>query len=100
MRPVYIICSGSDGKFQAPAEVDNSIESALQRIAFNARIHQTFTGENLNLHGFGRRSFRLEEDEEGNVKVSLFQSKLTVEKAHTMTGDELYRFFKEGGFSE
>eukprot|EP00794_Sanderia_malayensis_P000446 gene446-1087_t len=94
VKPVYIICEGSDGRFQAPADVDNSIESALQRISFNATLLQTFTAENLNLHGFGRKSFRLERNQDGIVNVNTFISKLHVDKALEMTGDELYRYFK------
>ena len=96
MKPVYIICKNSDGCFDAPDGEDNSVQSALKRIAFNARMLQTFTADNLNLHGFGGETFRLEEDQEGNVHVNVFESKLEVEKAQSMTGDELYRFFKEG----
>ena len=91
-----MICTDSDGSFDTPAGEDNSIESAKQRISFNARILQTFTAENLNCHGFGRRTFRIEEDENGNVKVNLFESNLKLEKALSMTGSELYSYFHEG----
>ena len=99
MKPVYIICKNSDGSFDAPIGEGNSVESAMERIAFNARILQTFTAENLNAHGFGRKTFRLEEDENECVQVDIFKSKLEIETAHKMTGPELYEYFKEGKIS-
>ena len=99
VKPVYIVCKNSDGTFDAPNGEDNSVESAMERIAFNARILQTFTAENLNAHGFGRKTFRLQEDENGCVHVNIFKSKLGIETAHKMTGPELYEYFKEGKIS-
>ena len=98
VRPVYIICANSDGTFEAPPGEDNSVESAKQRIAFNARILQTFTAEHLFIHGFRRKTFRLEEDDDGNVKVNVFHSKLELNKALCMSGNELYEYFHEGRF--
>lgn len=96
MRPVYIICTNSDGSFDCPPGEDNSVESAIERISFNARILQTFTAEHLNIHGFGKQTFRLEEDESGNVKVNVFKSKLYIDKAIGMSGNDLYEYFHEG----
>ena len=96
MRPVYIVCANSDGKFEAPSGEDNSVESAKQRLAFNTRILQTFTAEHMNLHGFGRITFRLEEDDNGDVKVNVFQSKLELDSALCMSGEKLYDYFQKG----
>ena len=96
MRPVYIVCTNSDGSFEAPPGEDNSVDSAKERLSFNARLLQTFTAEHLNLHGFGRRTFRLEEDENGKVKVNVFHSKLDLNEALGMSGNMLYNFFHQG----
>jgi len=95
VRPVYIVCANSDGKFEAPSGEDNSVESAKQRLAFNTRILQTFTAEHMNLHGFGRITFRLEEDDNGDVKVNVFQSKLELDSALCMSGEKLYDYFQK-----
>lgn len=96
VRPVYIICANSDGTFEAPPGEDNSVDSARQRLSFNARLLQTFTAEHMNLHGFGRKTFRLEEDDNGNVKVNIFHSKLKLDEALCMSGGKLYDYFHEG----
>ena len=96
VRPIYIVCANSDGRFEAPPGEESSVESARQRLAFNARILQTFTAEHMNLHGFGRKTFRLEEDDNGNVKVHVFQSKLELDEALCMSGDKLYDYFHNG----
>ena len=96
VRPVYVICQNSDGAFDAPEGEENSVESALARIATNARLLQTFTAENLYRHGLGRKTFRLEETEDGGVKVNIFKSKLDLNEALKMSGDELYGVFEKG----
>lgn len=96
VRVVYIKCSDGDGTFQAPPGVKNDIEAALKKLTFNARLLQTFMAESLYQHGLGHHTFRLEEDEVGNPKVHVFNSKLTMSEALKMNGDQLYRAFLIG----
>ena len=96
VRPVYVICANSDGTFECPIGEDNSVDSAKERIAFNARLLQTFMAEQLNVHGFGRQTFRLEEDDDSKVKVNIFHSKLDLDEAIKMSGDDLYGYFLKG----
>lgn len=93
VRPVYIVCSDDDGYFQGPDGEDCSPSSALERIKLAAMMIQTFTAEKMKEHGFGRRNFQLEVDEYCDPVCHIFHSKLTVEEAHGMTGNELWTYF-------
>ncbi|KAL4223299.1 hypothetical protein ACF0H5_016770 [Mactra antiquata] len=44
-------------------------------------------------HGFGRQTFQLEVDSNYEPICNVFKSKLTLEHAHSMTGNELWTYF-------
>lgn len=96
VRVVYIKCSDSDGSFDAPENMNNSIEVALKKLSFNVRLLQTFMADDMNRHGFGYQTFELEENDDGTILIHVFSSNLTTEKAHQMSGDELYSWFLGG----
>ncbi|CAA9994181.1 unnamed protein product, partial [Nesidiocoris tenuis] len=56
--PLYVICEGHDGRFQAPAGVDNSAQSACQRIALGLQLVQCLFAEKLRERGFPRKTFK------------------------------------------
>ncbi|XP_062590273.1 uncharacterized protein LOC134251862 [Saccostrea cucullata] len=93
VRPVYIICSDDDGNFQGPEDEDCSVLSAVDRVTLAAMLVQTFTAEKLNEHGFGYKTFQLEMDQEYEPFCHIFRSQLTLEKAQSMTGNELWTHF-------
>ncbi|CAJ1099394.1 Hypothetical predicted protein, partial [Octopus vulgaris] len=94
VRPVYIICADDSGEFQGPPGEDCTAESALRRIAFAAQLLQTFTAEKLLEHGFQRQTFQIEADLHTNKPIChLFRSKLQVEEASQMTGQQLWTYF-------
>ena len=93
VRPVYIVCSDDDGYFQGPVDEDCSIDSALERIKLGAMLIQTFTAEKMKEHGFGRQTFQLEIDSNFEPTCCLFRSKMTLEKAHSMSGNKLWTHF-------
>ncbi|KAK6191510.1 hypothetical protein SNE40_003177 [Patella caerulea] len=93
VRPVYVMCSDDDGYFQGPESTDCSPNSALRRIIFGAELIQTFTAEKMKEHGFGRSTFQLEKDANNNHTCHLLRSKLTLEKAYAMSGNELWSYF-------
>ncbi|WAR02650.1 YK66-like protein [Mya arenaria] len=93
VRPVYIVLSGDDGYFQGPEEEDCTVDSALERIKLGAMLIQTFTAEKMKEHGFGRVSFQLEVDANYEPVCHVFHSKLTLEEAHCMTGNDLWTYF-------
>lgn len=93
VRPVYIVLADDDGRFQGPDDEDCSVDSALERIKIGAMLIQTFTAEKMKEHGFGRQTFQLECDANYEPVCSVFRSKLTLEQAHSMTGNELWAHF-------
>lgn len=93
---MYVKCVDSDGSFEAPPGVANNIEVAREKLAFNARLLQTFTAQDLYKHGFGHRTFRLEENSEGEPLIHVFTSSLKSEEALKMNGGELYSQFSTG----
>lgn len=93
VRPVYIICCDDDGSFQAPDGEDCSVQSAVERVTLATMLVQTFTAEKLNEHGFGHKTFQLEMDQDYEPFCHIFRSQLTLEQAHSMTGNELWTYF-------
>lgn len=93
VRPVYIVLADDDGCFQGPEDEDCSVDSALERIKIGAMLIQTFTAEKMKEHGFGRQTFQLECDTNYNPVCNVFKSKLTLQCAHDMGGNELWNYF-------
>lgn len=93
VRPVYITLTDDDGYFQGPEGEDCSVDSALERIKIGAMLIQTFTAEKMKEHGFGRQTFQLEVDANYEPVCNIFKSKLTLDRAHAMTGNELWTYF-------
>lgn len=94
VTPVYIICQGHDGLFQAPTNVDNTVPSACERIALGARLIQSLTAEKLYESKVGRKTFQLECDlNQSGPECIVFHSHLPVEKARKMDPTELWKHF-------
>ena len=93
---VYIKCQDSDGSFDAPAGVDNSIDMAVKKLKLNVQLLQTFTAENMNKQGLGHTTFRVEQEKDGSPKVHVFTSSLKTSEALSMTGGDLYDKFSTG----
>ncbi|KAJ1530516.1 hypothetical protein ONE63_005409 [Megalurothrips usitatus] len=80
-----------DGRFQAPENEDNSIESACDRISTGIRLVQSLIAEQLNKFGYGRNTFQLQSDlDPGAPDCHVFYSKIPVEEAHAANGDTLW----------
>nr|XP_023022918.1 putative zinc metalloproteinase YIL108W [Leptinotarsa decemlineata] len=82
--PLYVICDGHDGCFQAPPWENNGIESACQRITLGSKLLQCVTAEKLHEHGLGRKTFSLESE------CQIFRSKLNYIDAENMSQLELW----------
>lgn len=94
VTPVYIICQGHDGLFQAPTNVDNTVPSACERIALGARLIQSLTAEKLYESKVGRKTFQLEYDlNKSGPECIVFHSHLPVEEARKMDPTELWKHF-------
>lgn len=87
VTPLYIICEGHNGKFQAPTTENNSIESACKRILTAAKLLQCVIAEKLNEQNFGRITFKLEQ------KCRVFYSKLPCNTARQLSQKELWSYF-------
>ena len=94
VTPVYIICQGHDGLFQAPSGVDNTVPSACERIALGARLIQSLTAEKLYESKMERKTFQLEYDlNRTGPECIVFRSQLPVAQARKMDPRELWRHF-------
>lgn len=93
VKVVYVKCCDSEGMFDSPTNADNDLCTATKKLRFNALLLQTFMAVDMYKHGFGYETFCLEEDDDGEVLVHVFGSKLTTEQAHAMNGDQLYSWF-------
>lgn len=92
--PVYIICQGHDGRFQAPPGTDNSIGGACERISVGAKLIQSLTAEKMYEARVGRKSFQLENDIDSSAPDCVtFHSQLPFEKARKMQAQELWEYF-------
>lgn len=93
VRPVYIVCCDDDGQFQGPDDEDCSSEGAQERITLAAMLIQSFTAEKMSEHGFQKCTFQLEHDLNGEPVCKIFKTKLKLEEAHKLSGDELWAYF-------
>lgn len=94
IRLVYLKCKDSDGRFQAPPNEDNSIESACNRISLAAQMLQLFMAEKLKEHSFPKKTFFLEEESKtGKPICHLFTSELAIQEARNLSQEELWNYF-------
>ncbi|KAK3917038.1 Putative zinc metalloproteinase YIL108W [Frankliniella fusca] len=89
--PIFVICKGHDGRFQAPAYEDNSIESACERISTGIQIIQSLFAERLQRGGYGRLTFQLLADiDQSAPDCHVFYSDISVKDAHNASADTLW----------
>ncbi|OQV25338.1 hypothetical protein BV898_01019 [Hypsibius exemplaris] len=94
--PVYIVCSDSDGSFQAPDNEDCSVESAVRRISTGAGLLQSATADILVDEGFPKKTFNLLLDEKGLPICEIFRTRLKMSELYAEESDEkLWRFFQK-----
>ena len=96
VQPVYIICKNSDGSFVAPDGISNSLDDALKKLKLNLRLIQVFFEESLHEHGLDRASFRMPEDDAGDIAFKLLVSDLDIGDTMHMGPDDLYAYFHKG----
>lgn len=84
--PLYIICDGHNGHFQAPVAEISDPASALKRINTGIKLIQTVIAEKLHELGLSRKTFRLED-------CLIFRSKLFYKHARKMNQNELWNYF-------
>lgn len=94
VRLVYLVCDDGHGRlfeggsFQAPQTEDNSIGSAINRIAFNVLCSQCFFAHTLP----NRRTFTLELGDNNYPRVHIFKLSATADQIWSMSDHDLWRF--------
>ena len=88
VRVFYWTDSTGSTRFQTPDANDKL--NWQGKLGTAMKLLQCFTAERLNDIGQGRRTFNLEFDEAGRVKVHLLAGSASAAEYHKMSGDELY----------
>lgn len=86
VQPLYIICDGHNGHFQAPKSEQNDPESACKRINTGAKLLQCILAEKIFEQNLGRKIFEVKH-------CKLFYSKLYYKEARKMNQHELWDYF-------
>ena len=84
VRIIYATDSTGATDYQTPIPGDRQDYAA--KLSTMMLMMQTFTGERLNDLGMGRRTFNLELDKTGKVKVHLLRCDKTAQQIYTMGG--------------
>lgn len=93
LRFIYLLAADGTGDFEAPPGEPNDTASAIARIQTTARLLQLLTAESMHRQGFGRKTFRVEEELDGSVKVHVLRTSLTTEEAHAMSSNERWSHY-------
>jgi hypothetical protein len=91
-RIVYAVDSTGDTTYQTPFPKD--AQDYAGKLGTMMLMKQTFTAERLNDLGMGRRTFNLELDEKGKVKIHILKCDKTAQEIYTMGGGraQLYSY--------
>ncbi|MDO4628847.1 MAG: hypothetical protein Q4C70_06655, partial [Planctomycetia bacterium] len=89
VRIIYMTDSTGATDFQTPRE--NDPQNFRGKLDTAMKLMQTFTAERLNDLGFGRKTFNLELDENGDVVVHVFRGQKTAEEYYAMNDQLWYR---------
>ena len=91
-RIVYAVDSTGDTTYQTPFPKD--AQDYAGKLGTMMLMMQTFTAERLNDLGMGRRTFNLELDEKGKVKIHILKCDKTAQGIYTMAGGrgQLYSY--------
>jgi len=88
VRVVYVSDKDGHTDYQTPLKDDR--QDWRGKLDTAMKLLQSFTAESLNDGGFGRRTFNLELDESGKVKVHLLQGDRSMAEYHKLNGMQLY----------
>jgi len=88
---VYITAQDGDTKYHSPFPDDDQDYKA--RLDTAAKLMQTFTAEQLNMLGYGRKTFNLDFDKDGKVKVQTVAYPMSADELRKKDGGELWGMF-------
>lgn len=101
VRVLYVICEddNTNGSFQSDNIEYNKLENAINRISLNIELLQSFIAEQVYKEFQIRRTFLLRTDltfDSTNEHVcEVFKTKLSLNKALSMSSNELYLYLAE-----
>ena len=78
VRAIYHTDSTGDTAYQTP--IENDQQNFRGKIGTALKLMQTMTAEKLNDEGYGRKTFNLELDENGEVIVHVVRGKMTADE--------------------
>ncbi|MDR3689981.1 MAG: hypothetical protein P4L46_11420 [Fimbriimonas sp.] len=85
-----IYLTASDGDTFYITQNLNDKQNYREKLDTAAKLMQTLTAESLNDSGFGRKTFPLDLDSSGHVRVRTLKYPATADQLRTKTGNELY----------
>lgn len=88
VRCVYFTDKEGHTDYQTPLEDDK--QDWRGKLDTAMKLIQSFTAESLNDFGFGRRTFNIELDEQGKVKVLVLNGDRSMAEYHKLDGGQLY----------
>jgi len=88
VRVVYFTDKEGNTAYQTPLKDDK--QDWRGKLDTAMKLLQSFTAESLNDGGFGRRTFHIELDEDGRVKVHLLKGDRSMADYHKLDGNQLY----------
>lgn len=88
-------CDASGEGFDSPRGVDNSDQTAIDKIRFNALLMQTVTAEMFHDAGLPRKTFAMEFAADGLPIVQFLHSSFTNARARSIHDQELIRLVHE-----
>ncbi|MCA9300037.1 MAG: hypothetical protein KDA28_13285, partial [Phycisphaerales bacterium] len=89
-----IYVTAADGETRYPTPDKDDPQNYADRLDLAARLLQTFTAERLNDLGLGRRTFRLDLDEHGHVRVHTIRWNRTRQDLKAMAAPDLWAQLK------
>ncbi|MCO6048120.1 metallopeptidase [Aeoliella sp. ICT_H6.2] len=88
VRLVWMTDNSGDTSYAAPDGPTS--EDYENRLRTAALLMQTFTAERMNQLGYGHRTFRLEQDDDGQVVVHTWAGPKSTEEYHNMPDDQFW----------
>jgi hypothetical protein len=88
LRVHYFVGKSGDTRFQTPLK--NDPRNWKGKLDTAMKLMQMFTAQRLDALGLGRRTFNLELDPRGRVKVHILTGSRSVKYYQGLTGDQLY----------
>lgn len=89
VRVVYMTDNTGNTEYQTPLK--NDPQNYRDKLDTAMKLMQTFTAERMSELGFGRRTFNLELDNDGKVKVHLFKSDKPAGQFYKLNDQVWYR---------